>query len=423
MDIQKRILKEGITLYMLPDKKFKNCVEGIYFHMPLRAETATTLALLPKVLTAGNATFSDRSALHMHLEELYGTKLRAGIEKAGEMQTVSFVADSIADTYAGEPLFEKVQELLFDIIANPRIEGEGFDGTVLAREKEALLEDIRGIVNDKRRYALVRCAEEMCKGEPYAVSANGREEDLEAITPESAYVKYREMLSTARIDILVSGTFDEETAVRGAAAFAETLGARDASYPETTRKTASEVKYVEDKEDVLQGKLVIGYRTDVDPFGEDVYALSVYNRVFGGGTSSKLFNNVREKMSLCYYASSGTERTKGLLFVQSGIEFSKYTTALAAITAEQEAIQKGNITEAEFAGAVQGAVSELRAYKDSPSQLMGYYRRQLPFGEILEIDRVIEKILAVRVEDVVRIAKSVHMDTVYFLNGKGGEEA
>lgn len=423
MDIQKRTLKEGITLYMLPDKKFKNCVQGIYFHMPLQPDTATTLALLPKVLTAGNAAFSDRSALHMHLEELYGTKLHGGSEKAGEMQTISFVADSIADAYAGEPLFEKVQKLLFDVVLHPRVDGAGFDEAVLAREKEALSEDIRGIVNDKRRYALVRCAEEMCKGEPYAVSANGREEDLEKITPESAYQQYQAMLSGARIDILVSGTFAEEAAERGAALFAEKLGARGAGYPETTRKAAGEVKYVEDHEDVLQGKLVIGYRTDVDPSGSDVYALSIYNRVFGGGTSSKLFNNVREKMSLCYYASSGTERAKGLLFVQSGIEFAKYKTALEAISAQQAEIQKGNITDAEFSGAVQGAVSELRAYKDSPSQLLGYYRRQLPFGEIVEIDRVIEKLLAVQPQDVIRIAQSVHMDTVYFLNGKGGEKA
>ncbi len=422
MDIQKRTLKNGITLCMLPDKKFKNSVIGIYFHMPLAEEKATALALLPKMLTAGNSKFSDRSALHLYLEELYGTKLHTGVEKSGEMQTVYFVADSIADAYAGEPLFEKMQNLLSDIILSPRTEGEGFDAAVLTREKEALLEDIRGIVNDKRRYALVRCAEEMCKGEPYAIRADGREEDLPRITPESAYQIYREMLSSARVDIFVSGNFEEAAARSGAERLAEKLGARSAEYPGALRKTADEVRYVEDKEAVLQGKLVIGYRVDVDPSSDDMYALMLYNRVFGGGTASKLFNNVREKMSLCYYASSGLERAKGLMFVQSGISFSKYAVALEAIRAEEAEIRKGNITDAEFSGAVQGAISDLRACKDSPSQLMGYHRRQLPFGDIIEIDRVIDKILAVRKEDVAAVAGRIFMDTVYFLNGKGGKE-
>ena len=120
------------------------------------------------------------------------------------------------------------------------------------------------------------------------------------------------------------------------------------------------------------------------------------------------------------YASSALERVKGLLFVQSGIEFSKYAVALEAIIKQGEEIQKGNIEEAEFAGTVQGLINQLRSYKDAPALLVGYYRRQLPLGAITEIDTVIEKILRVTREDVIAVSKKVHMDTVYFLSGEGG---
>ena len=421
MDIQTKKLAEGITLYMLPDGKFKNCVQGIYFSMPLQKETATTLALLPKLLTAGNAHFADRTTLNMELETLYGARFRASAEKLGEVHAISFVGDCIADAYAGEDLFSQMQALMQTLICQPKTNNGAFDASIVNREKEALREDIRSVVNDKRRYALVRCSEEMCKNEPYGCRADGREEDLDAITPESAYALYQKMLQTAQVDIFITGAFDAEKAEKGARTLADMLGDRTGGYPKTMRQRAGEVQYVEDKEAVLQGKLVIGYRTDIDPASNEYYALLVYNAVFGGGTSSKLFNNVREKMSLCYYASSALERTKGLLFVQSGIEFANYKVALDAILAQSEEIAAGTVSDAEFSGAVQGLCNQLRSYKDSPTLLMGYYRRQIPTGRVTDIDSEIEKILAVKPEEIQAVARQIHMDTVYFLNGTGGE--
>ncbi|MBQ7032870.1 MAG: insulinase family protein [Clostridia bacterium] len=418
MDVQTKILTEGITLYMLPDEKFKNCVQGIYFSMPLRRETATGLALLPKLLTASNSRFTNRSALHMQAEALYGTRLNATTGKLGEMQTISFIADSIADCYAGEPLFSEVQSLLKTVICEPR-GTDAFEEDVFRREKDALREDIKSVVNDKRRYALVRCIEEMCAEEPYGIRADGTEADLERITPSSSFALYKEMLATARVDIFVSGAFDVQQAERGAEELASVLGPRTAPKVEATRFMPSEVRYVQDRETVEQGKLVIGYRADVD-IEKEYAALQVFNAIFGGGTSSKLFNNVREKMSLCYYASSQTDRPKGLVFVQSGIQFDKYQTALNAICAQHEEIKNGNVSEAEFSGAVQGIVNSLRSYKDSPATLQAYYVRQLAVGGNMNIEKDIEQILAVKPEQIPPVARLVLMDTVYFLNGTGG---
>ncbi len=420
MDIQKKNLAEGITLYMLPDEKFKNCVQGIYFTMPLQRETATGLALLPKLLTADNSVYSDRMLLHMQAESLYGTRIKASSRKVGEAQVVSFTADAIADQYAGEKLFSAVNAVLRTVICEPKGEGS-FTNEVFEREKEALRENIKGIVNDKRQYALLRCIDEMCKDEAFGIRADGTEDELDELTPDNTFSLYKKMLSSAKVDIIITGSFDKETALVEVKKFADKIGPRTAFYPKTTQRKTQTVQYIEDHESVLQGKLVIGYRTDIDVMSDDYYALLVYNGIFGGGTSSKLFNNVREKMSLCYYASSQLERSKGLMFVQSGIEFDKFQMTLDAVRAQHDEIIDGKISESEFLGAVQGIVNTLRSYKDSPATLQAYYLQQLSSEEITDIDLTIKKIFTVKQEQIPIIARQVYMDTVYFLNGEGGK--
>ena len=381
MDLQTKVLCEGIKLHMIPDDKFKTCVQGIYFTVPLRRETATGFAILPKLLTAANAVYEDRSILNMEAEKLFGTRLNFGVK--------------------GENAFPE---------------------TIFLREKEALREDIRSIVNDKRRYALMRCTEEMCKNEKYGIRADGNEEDLDKLTSEEVFKLYKNMLASAEVNIFVTGAFSMQEAENEIQKFANRIGARNAERTVTDRLLPEDVRYIEDNEPVKQGKLVIGYRADVDVLSDDYYSLLIYNGIFGGGTSSKLFNIVREKMSLCYYASSQLERAKSLLFVQSGIEFDKYNVALEAIRKQHAEICDGNISDAEFTGTVQGLVNALRSYEDSPASLQSYYVRQLATGNMVEIEDVIRKILLVKPEQIPEIARHIHMDTVYFLNGMGGED-
>ncbi len=421
--MQKRNIAEGITLHLIPDPKFKNCIQAIFFRMPLRRETATSIALIPKLLTAGSAQYKDKQAVHMALENMYGARLSAFAEKIGETHIVGFMGDTVADCYTeGNPTGDMLS-LLKELICNPKTEGDGFQSDIFEREKAALLEDIEGAVNDKRRYALLRCVEEMCAEEAYGIRAEGVASDLDQMTAKDVFAQYKTMLKTAQIDIFVAGAFDVETAEKEMAAFANIFGGRNASEIKCEQRTAPEkVRYVRDKEPVQQGKLVIGYRTDVDPLSDASYALMVYNGVFGGGTSSKLFNEVREKRSLCYYASSGQERVKGLLFVQSGIEFANYTVTLQAIEEQAAEILAAHVSEAELSGAKNGIQNRLRSYKDSPSAQVRYYMQQLPLGVFTDIDTVIKKVAAVSLEDVCDIAKNVHMDTVYFLDGEGGKE-
>ncbi|MDD6308313.1 MAG: pitrilysin family protein [Clostridia bacterium] len=420
--MQKVVIAEGINLYMLPDEKFKNCVTSVFFSVPLKRETASAVALIPKLLTASNAKYKDRQSLNLELENMYGARLQAFADKVGETQIIGFVGDSVADRYTGEQTESEMFSLLAEIITNPRKTDHRFDERVLEREKKSLIEKIESVVNDKRQYAMVRLVEEMCKDEPFAIRAEGNTEDVQALTAERVYEVYMDVLQNEPVDILIAGAFDVERAMKNASVFATKLGSRKA---ERKRKNdihvPEHVKYVRDKEPVTQGKLVIGYRTEIDPLSEEYYTLMVYNSIFGGSTSAKLFNEVREKMSLCYYASSGIERMKGLLFVQSGIEFANYEVALEAIRKEAKAIEKGEISRAEFEGAKNSIINQLRSCKDTPAALISFYARQLPLGVLTEIDLVIKKIMAVVPEQIPIVARLIHEDTVYFLDGREGK--
>lgn len=419
MDVRSTKIAEGITLHTLPDNKFKNCIQSINFTVPLLRETVTGLAMLPKLLCACNSRYFGRSALNKQAESLYGTKLKASASKVGENQVISFSVDSIADCYAGESLLEKAWDLMQTVICEPKGPAV-FDEDVFCRERENQREEIQSVINDKRRFALIRCIEEMCKNEPYGIRGDGTEEELDKLTPSSLFAIYDRMLHTAKIDIFVSGAFSEDIVIPKAKTLGDILGARDVLPKKIVRRETDLIHYVEDRENVKQGKLCIGYRTDIDSHSDEYYKMMVFNAVFGGGTSSKLFNNVREKLSLCYYASTQSDRAKGLILAQSGIEFSNYKKALDAILSEHEEIKKGNVSSAEFDGAVQGLVNILRSYQDSPALLQSYYMRGMECGGSMDITYDIEKILSVRPEEIIDIAHRVHIDTVYFLNGKEG---
>lgn len=406
-------LKSGIKLHILPDGKFKNFRVGVYMSTPLTKETAAKNALVARVMRSSTKSFPDKRSINRRLEELYGAALITGAEKRGECHAVKVCIDALADRYIeNESILHSVFDLLCEALLYPV-----FD--CVDREKQALIDEIRAAVNDKRSYALKRCIEEMCADEPFGISSHGAEEDVQKLDRDIACEYHAQLIKTAPIDIFVIGAFDREAVETECRRLADALEEREEVYAPTCQMAAPEqVRYVNDKENVTQGKLVIGYRAQIND--NSVYPLTVYNAVFGGGTSSKLFNNVREKLSLCYYASSVLYRKKGLIMVQAGIDFDKYQKTLDEIMVQSEDIKAGNIEPEEFEGAVLGIVNGLRSCKDDLGQLMGYYSTQI--GEdIIDIDEKIEKILSVKMEQIIDVARQISMDTIYFLSGNGTE--
>ncbi len=415
-------LADGVYLTYLPARKFKTSLLSAQFVTPLRQETASAWALLPAVLRRGTVTYPDLGALSAQLDRLYGASVEYTIRKKGENQCVGFVASFIDDSFApeGEKLLEPSAELVGELICDPVTERGRFESAYFESEKTNLIDAIRSQINDKRDYASARLLQEMCAGEPYGVGRLGDEKSAEKLQMKKLYAQYGELISTARLELIYIGSADLDRVRQALASAFATLprdGIRDiaAAAPHPAR---SEVRTVTEEMDVTQGKLGMGFACG----STDHSALLLGNTLFGGSSNSKLFLNVREKMSLCYYASSAYHRQKGLITVSSGIEFADYQRAYDEILRQLEAVQKGELEDWELDGARSTLLNAYASMGDSQGKLENFYLGQAATGQSESPEDLAAQLRDVTAERVFQAMETVKLDTVYFLKGKEAVE-
>lgn len=417
-------INSNIRLHYLPFEKLKTTVTGVYIHRPLCKEEASYNALLPYVLKRGCTLCPDTEKMSEYLENLYGAAIRAGVPKTGEDQTIYFEADVINDRYSpeNEQLLLKATELLLSVLFNPILENGVFGRDFVEQEKKVAIEHAEAIKNDKRTYAMIRCREEMCAGERFAVSEFGTVDEISKITPKSLYEHYKKIITSSVIDIYVCGECDEECIKELVLRKTDGMVFTEAHIPQTeiSKPKASPDKVVE-KMDVAQGKMAIGFKTGISPDSKEYPALRVMNSIFGAGAHSKLFNNVREKLSLAYYASSSLTASKGLLIVNAGIEFKNFEKAYDESLLQLESIKNGDISDEEFSSSVSAIINSFESLRDDQRALQRYYNSNAVLGIETDIEEDKKAVLRVTKKDASEAAKKLILDTVYFLAGK--EEA
>jgi len=410
-------INDNITLNYIPMAKLKTTSIGMYIHRPLKKEEASYNAILPHVLKRGNKTLKNTQEIAKYLQDLYGAKFSAGISKKGDSQLLCFEGETISDKYApgGEALTAGLLKLILDSVFN---QNDTFSKDVFEQERTNSITKIENIINDKRVYAIYRCQEEMAKGDPFSIPRLGYVEDMKKMTIEELYNYYRELILSSKINIYVCGEADLsgiEDAIRTAISG---YCFKNAEMPKSQLlKIKDKVNDVTERLDVTQGKLAIGFLTDTASTDDDYYKLVVANAIFGGGAQSKLFNNVREKLSLAYYAGSMLDKYKGMLLVNAGIEFDNFKKAYDETLVQLEEVKMGSITDLEIESSKMFLINSLVTTYDDQMALISFYLNQNVAGTNAEIDECIEKIKLVTKEDVARIMNKVHLDTVYFLAG------
>ena len=413
-------INKSISLEYIPMKKLKTSTVGVFIHRQLTKEDAAKNAILPRILKRGCELCKNRGEIEKYLDNIYGGDLRGGCFKKGEDQVMYFSVEAITEKYSPEkePLFEKMINLLMSVVFRPVIHDGGFVPEYVAQEKKNLIERIESLKNDKRTYASQRCVEEMCKDTAFAVHSYGTIEDVSEIDEKSLYEYYLDMIYNSKIDIFVSGECDEQEAARLIKASLP-YGAFNGGCIclDGILKKDGQVQYTEEVMDVTQGKLSMGFTTGVDGTGDDYYALMVANSIFGGGAHSKLFNNVREKLSLCYYASSSMDRYKTFLVVNAGIEFENYQKAYDEILNQLKAVQNGEVSELEYVSSINAIVNSLTSCFDDQFAMQSFRLSEKILKTGTSLEECIQKIKAVKLEDAVRVSKNIRLDTVYFLKG------
>ncbi|WP_242250704.1 EF-P 5-aminopentanol modification-associated protein YfmF [Bacillus cereus group sp. BfR-BA-01379] len=412
----------GLRVHIIPTDKYKTNTFVFRLKAPLNEETVTERALLPYVLQSATEKLPSVIRLRQYLEELYGSSLAVDVSKKGEDHIISIYVDIANEVYLHDapPLFEKALSMLSDIVLHPATEGNGFLPSIVESEKRALLQRIEATYDDKMRYANERLIEEMCKVEPYRLSANGKKESVSSITNESLYQYYQKVLAEDEMDLYIIGDISENAVDLVSKYFS--ISARSARERNVLlHKRNNEEKEVVEKQELKQSKLHIGYRTFITYKDEDYFALQLFNGLFGGFSHSKLFVNVREKNSLAYYAASRFESHKGLLFVMSGIEAKNYEKAVEIIKEQMLAMQNGDFSEEEMHQTKSVIQNQILEAIDTPRGFV----EMLYHGIISERTRPVEEWLtgieSVTKEEIVKVAKNIELDTIYFLQGTEGE--
>ena len=416
--MERRMLFPGVYLTAVQTDKFKTACVSLNLLRPLCQEEASLNAVLPNVLLRGTQTLPDMEAISARLDTLYGASLDGLVRKHGEVQTVSFFADCLEDSLAGESILAELIMLIGEVLLNPVLENGHFSEEFLEVEKQNLINTINAKINDKRSWASTRLIQTMCDGEAYGLDRLGTTETVSAITADMLTAHWKKVLKHSRLEIFYMGSTDiSSVAVLFSTALQNLPRGELTPVRTEVLRHAGPVQEVTESMDIEQGKLVLGLRTDCCGSDPDYPALIFLTTVFGSGVSSKLFRNVREKLSLCYYASASVDRNKGIMLISSGIDSENYETTKAAILAELEACRAGDISDDEMEKARRYLMSSYSAAMDSPGSMESWYVGRAIEESSQALQEEASLLSGITREDVVKAAGKIQLDTVYFLKG------
>lgn len=420
MEYNQLEIKKGIKLHTIQTNKFKTNLIAVMLTTSLSKENVTKNALIPMVLKRGTEKLKTQEEINKKLEEMYGASIGCGLDKTGDNQVLKFYIESVNDSFLpqkNENMLKTSLEMLFEMIFQPYIENNTLKKQYVEQEKENLKQIIEGKIDNKARYSLDRCIEEMYKNEPYGLYKYGYVEDLQNIDEKNLYEYYKNLIDNCKIDIFISGILDEniKAMVEENENFSK-LKERNPEYivPEITAKKLEKENVVQESMEVNQGKLIIGL--DLDFNQEDLrYDTMIYNSLLGGSANSKLFQNVREKASLAYTASSSYLRLKNNILINCGIEIENYEKALNIIREQIEDMKKGDFSEVDIENAKKGIIDAIKSIDDEQDTEITYFFGQELSQIKVNIKGYEERVSKVNKQNVIDIANKVSINTVYFL--------
>lgn len=425
--IIRKPLTPGVHLTCVQTDKFKTGTLSVLLLTALDADTASKNALLPSVLRRGTAFHPDMAQIDAALADLYGAEIVPLVQKKGEVQCLGFRAVFVDDDFLppGTDVLERVASLLGEMLLMPNTRGGQLLAEYADGERENLAEEIRALVNDRQRYAAERLWARMCEGERYGVGRLGSLSAVKRITAHGLTRQYRQVLASAPAEVIYCGAADPERVER-AVTYAMQALPRTGEFPLPQTQPGpvpASVRQFTEKKDVEQGQLAVGFRLERLPETErELAVLRVLNALYGGSVTSRLFQNVRERLSLCYDVVSAADAHKGVLAAFAGIDPGSRDAALAEILRQMDSLRDGEIGDAELTAAKLDVIRELRALADDPLRLADYCLDAALHGMLCAPEDLAALADTVGAEDAAAAARGMRTDAVYFLTGGGGND-
>ena len=414
-------IKKGINLHIIKTKKFKTNLLSVFLSTPLDKNKVTLNALIPAILRRGSQNMPTQDEISIALEEMYGATFDCGIDKIGDDQVLKFYLETINNEYLPEQEdnLNQAIKILLEVVFNPLVQQNAFNQEYVESEKNNLKQVIEGRKDSKATYAYERCIEEMYKNKPYSLYKYGNLEDLEKINSKNAYEQYIQLINNCKIDIFISGDIEDEVKEKVIGnENIQKLQERQAIYvvnnKESRKKEKCRQQEVSESMDVGQGKLIIGMDI-LEENDKDKYVALLYNAILGGTPTSKMFQNVREKNSLAYTASSSFVRQKANVFIKCGIDIPNYEKALTIIKEQIEDMKQGKFTDKNIEEAKTNIISTINFIPDEQDTELMYYFSQELSGYEMDYEEYIQKINSISKEEIIDLAKRIQINVIYFL--------
>lgn len=426
MEYEKIKIKEGINLHLLNTQKFKTNLIAIFLTTPLSKEYVTYDAVISSVLRRGSKNMPSQEQISKELESMYGANFDCGLDKTGDNHILKFYFESLNDDFlphTDENMLKLSIKKLLEIVFNPYIENGIFKNEYVEQEKENIKQIINSKVDNKAQYAKVRCIEEMYKGDIASLYKYGYTQDLEKINADNLYQYYKKLLNECKIDIFISGKIDDRDCFN-IIKEDDNIKKINSRIPNfiinniDVKKEPTE-KVITESLDVTQGKLVIG--CDIIFNNEDLkdnnlkYQVMLYNSLLGGSANSKMFQNVREKASLAYTASSNYVRYKSNIFINAGIEIENFEKALSIIKEQIQSMREGDFSEEQIENEKKGILSQIDLIDDEQDTKIVYFLGQELTNSSESLEEYKQNIKNVTKEQILAIASKVKINTIYFL--------
>ncbi|MBM6920532.1 insulinase family protein [Phocea massiliensis] len=411
----------GIWFHTLRDSRFKTNRISVHFLSPLRAETAAGNALISKVLRRSSKQYPDYQSLAKALEHLYGAYIESGVQKRGDCQVVTTAITGIDDRFSldNASISAQMAKVLSDILLCPVIEHDALNPRYVETEKKSLIESIEALVNEKRAYAVSRALRALCDGQAHGIPVYGEKEQVEALTGEELLAQYVQLIKHCPVHIFFVGCGDDKPAKQ---IFADAFSGIDREpFAVSCLSPLAEKPFstVSETLDVAQAKMVLLMHSPIAGSDVNLSAMRVAVSILGGTPMSKLFLNVREKESLCYYCAARYDSYKGIMAIDCGVEEEQCEQAKESILKQVEALKAGDFTEEEIEYAKQSLANGYRCVYESDVSAENFFFGQLLLQTNNTPEEQFEQMMKVQKEDVAKAAQTLTLSLVYVLKGEG----
>lgn len=415
--MKRELIAPNVYLTQLPNEKFKRNRMSINLIVPNERDKATMYALLPGLLERAYQDYPDMQSFSRKLSRMYAAQLSIITSVIGANRCMRFTVQGIKNEYCinGENLLAEMCDVLLGVMFRPCLENGAFIENWLDIEKFKLREEIESEINDKRGYCIKNARRKFFNDGMNGVERLGYIDEIDDITPQQLYDCYQWLLNHAVVEIFITANNGDSVREKLASAFAFEREASAKILPITAVRCGDVSQYNECM-DTTQGKVCLLYTTERLLKEDERYHMLVASALYGGTASSRLFKNVREKQSLCYYCAAGFNGFTSSMSVDSGVEHHNTQRTIDAVQAELDKMIAGEISKEEILETKLIIKNSLKANYDGLHGLEAWYLNEAVRGTGMTPEQVMERVDGVTEQDIKNVLRLLHLNVIYTIS-------